>query len=256
MHCHRNPFGKVESAEIGRVARKIYDAHYPPRENFEPAFDTASTKGLPGGEASVSFAGDFFYQAHAIAFSADKNIPLIDDGTSWNLPFRAKYKDQIAPLASMLCVESLSAALPMLPILGPSEIVEFRMENKKELQNFRAAMLRLAGVLNSQIIENISAQDVSRKAKMVVDTEVIPSLHELNNDLQNPNRAWHNRLVDGVGITSSVLMAYVTGGLLGTTLANGLQKALGSEVDARTDKNSRLSNNGLYYLIRAQALKK
>ena len=117
-------------------------------------------------------------------------------------------------------------------------------------------MLRLAGVLNSQISENISIQDVSRKAKMVVDTEVIPSLHELNNDLQNPNRAWHNRLVDGVGITSSVPMAYVTGGLLGTTLASGLKKALGSEVAAMTDKNSRLSKNGLYYLIRAQALKK
>lgn len=223
-------FGAADSKDVARIARRIHDAHYPPRENFEPAFDTAHTKALPGGEASVSYAGDFFYQAEAISFSAEKNIPLIDDGTSWQLPFRAKYKDQVAPLTAILCVESVTAAMPLLPVLGPREIVEFRMENKKELQNFRAAMLRLAAELNSQISEGISAAEVAKKAKIVVDTEIVPSLHELNNDLQNPNRAWHKRLVDGVVIVSSVFMANVTGGLLGTTLADGLQKALSSEV--------------------------
>ena len=249
-------FGVANSEEIARVARKIYDVHYPPRENFQPAFETASTKGLPGGEASVSFAGDFFYQAQAISFSAEKNIPLIDDGSTWQLPFRARYKDLVAPLTAVLCLESVRAAMPLLPILGPREIVEFRMENKKELQSFRAAMLRLAAELNKQISDGISAAEFAKKAKVVVDTEIVPSLHELNNDLQNPNRAWHKRLVDGVGIMSSVFIANVTGGLLGTTLADGLQKALGSEVAAKADKNSRLSQNGLYYLIKAQALRK
>src|SRR5262245_8665320 len=79
----------------GKLARAIYDANYPPRKNFEPMFDTSSLKGLPGGEESIIHAGDFFYQAGAIQYSAEKQIPLIDDGTrdqfGLTLPFKAPY---------------------------------------------------------------------------------------------------------------------------------------------------------------------
>jgi hypothetical protein len=59
------------------LARRIYDVNYPPRENFGPFFETASTKGLPESDESISFAGDFYYQANAIMFSGREIFRLL-----------------------------------------------------------------------------------------------------------------------------------------------------------------------------------
>jgi hypothetical protein len=83
------------------LARRIYDVNYPPRENFEPFFETASTKGLPESDESISFAGDFYYQANAIMFSGQRDIPLIDDGSWLPLPFKAQYKGKARSLATL-----------------------------------------------------------------------------------------------------------------------------------------------------------
>lgn len=246
-------FGKTESSHIQKMARMIYDVNFPPKENFEPMFETGSSKGLPGGDESVDFAGDFFYQAEALSFSAERNIPVIDDGSGLALPFKAKYKDCAQPLSTIMAIESIKTIMPKLPILTPQEIVEFRMENKEELKNFRAAMLRLSSTLNGQISEQSSDEEVQKKAKFIVETQVVPSLHELNRDLQNPNRAWYKRFIDGASITASVAVGVITGGPAGTTAAVGLTKILASEIEAKGDKATNVKHNGLYYLVRAQA---
>jgi hypothetical protein len=135
-------FDRSKDAEHMRVARAIYDAHYPPTENFEPALSTLHSKGLPGSRESIDYLGDFFYQAEAMDFAQKNNLNLVDDGSSWALPFRAQYKDNAQSLAMMLAFESMGLVLPDLPVLTPQEIVDFRMENIKELQTFRGAMLR------------------------------------------------------------------------------------------------------------------
>jgi hypothetical protein len=246
-------FEKTDSDHIQKMVRMIYDVNFPPRENFEPMFSSGSSKSLPGGEESVDFAGEFFYQAEALSYSAERNIPAIDDGSGLPLPFKAKFKDRVQPLSAIMAIESLKAVMPKLPILTPQEIVEFRMENKVELKNFRAAMLRLSGALNGQLSEDSSNEEVQRKSKFIVETQVVPSLHDLNRDLQNPNRAWYKRFIDGASIASSVAVGIFSGGIVGTTAADGLKKILASELEAKGDKAASVKRNGLYYLVRAQA---
>ena len=248
-------FSSTRSDKIHKSARIIYDANFLTRENFEPSFSSGYSKALPGSEQSVDYAGDFFYQAEALAFAAERQIPVLDDGSGLALPFKAKYKDQVQSLSTIMAIESIRAVLPELPILKPREIVEFRMENLKELKNFRAAMLRLTGTLNSQIADNSSDQDVQRKAKVIVETEVIPALHDLKQDLSNPNRAWHRRWIDGVGIASSLAIGTFFGPL-GAAAVNGVKNLVTSELEGKGNKLAAAKRNGLYYLIRAQGIQR
>jgi len=105
-------FGGGKDEQSTKLLRAIYDAHFPPRENFEPYFDSASIKGLPGSNEAVAFAGDFCYQAGAITYAAQKQLPLLDDGSGLALPFRARYKDNAPSLAALLAVESMGLVLP------------------------------------------------------------------------------------------------------------------------------------------------
>ena len=142
--------------------RAIYDAHYPPRENFEPSFRGGHAKGLPQSEESVLYLGDFYYQASAINYAARHHLPLLDDGSWLRLPFHAPYKDNAPSLAALLAIESAGLVLPDLPLMTAQELVDFRMENIKELQNFRASMLRYAKTLNAEISEGASIEEVHR----------------------------------------------------------------------------------------------
>jgi len=247
-------FNHPRNENRGRLIRTIYDVNYPPRENFEPAFQGVSVKGLPGSDEAVVFMGDISYQADAINYASDNRLPLLDDGFGLALPFRAQYKDNAKSLATVLAMESVGFGLPHLPPLTPQELVDFRMENVKELRNFRAAMMRYAKDLNAQIPSDASVEEVNRKAKFVVETEIIPTLHDLNRDLLNPNRPWHKRMADGVKIVASVGLGIATGGWFGTTVAEGIRNAIASELEAKGDRREAAERNGLYYLLRARAI--
>src|SRR5262249_33073044 len=144
-----------------KLAQAIYDVHFPPRENFEPFFTPTCVKGLPESDESIVYAGDFFYQAGAIDYAAQNELPLLDDGSGLVLPFRAPYKDNARSLATLLAVESVALVLPDLPPLTAQELVDFNVENVKELRNFRASMLRYARTLNEQISEDPSVEEVN-----------------------------------------------------------------------------------------------
>lgn len=242
----------------GKLARAIYDANYPPRKNFEPMFDTSSLKGLPGGEESIIHAGDFFYQAGAIQYSAEKQIPLIDDGTrdqfGLALPFKAQHKDNAPALATLLAVESLGLVLPDLPPMTCEELVDFRFENEKELRNFRASMLRFATSLNQQLPDNPSVEELNSKVKFIVDTEVAPALHDLKRDLDNPNRPWQKRIADVGRIASAVTVGWLSGGPIAPTAAAALTNAVLSDLEGRGDRQEAVKRNGLYYLLKARAI--
>lgn len=247
-------FGRDEN-ENGQIARAIYDVTFPPRKDFEPSFDRATTKGMPDSDEAIAFAGDFYYQAGAISYSAKHRIPLLDDGSGLPLPFRARYKDNAKGLATLLAVESLDLALPDLPVLTAEELVDFRAENVKELHNFRASMLRYGKALNADISANISIQELQNKIKFFVETEISPTLHDLERDLRNPNRPWHRRMIDGLAISSSVVIGALTGGLIGQTAAEGIRRAVLAELEAKGDKQEASKRNGLYYLLKAKALR-
>src|SRR6185437_9275991 len=248
-------FGATREQGNGKLVRAIYDAHYPPRENFEPSFEGASAKGLPESEEEVLYLADFTYQANAISYAASNHLPLLDDGSGLTLPFRAPYKDNARSLATLLAIESAGLVLPELPLLSAQELVDFRIENKKELQNFRASMLSYAKTLNAQLSEDTSVEEVNRKARFVVESEINPALHDLNRDLQNPNRPWYKRMIEGVKIASSVAIGVLSGGLVGQTAAEGIRNTILAEAEAKGDKLEAARRDGLYYLIRAKTLR-
>jgi hypothetical protein len=248
-------FKASHDEESGKPVRAIYDAHYPPRENFEPMFTGASVKGLPQSKESVVCLGDFHYQANAINYAARNHLPLLDDGSRYALPFNAPYKDNAPSLAALLAIQSASLILPDLPVMTAQELVDFRMENVNELRNFRASMLRYAKNLNATISEGVPIEEVNRKAKLVVDTEISPTLYELNRDLCNPNRPWYKRMIEGAKIVSSVAAGIFSGGLVGQTAAVGIGNAILSEFDGRGDKLEAARRNGLYYLLKAKTIK-
>lgn len=240
--------------EKEKLVRAIYDVHFPPRENFEPIFESAFVKGLPESDEAVEYAGSFYYQAGAILYAAQHRFPLLSDGSGLALPFRAQYKDNAKSLATLLAIESMGLVLPDLPVFTTQELVDFRMENAKELRCFRASMLRYAKELNTQIAEDSSIEEVNRKAKFLIDTEVQPALHDLRRDLLNPNRPWHKRMADGVRITSSIIAGLLTGGLIGQTAAEGISNALLSELEGSGGRHEAAKRNGLYYLLKAKAI--
>lgn len=246
-------FGQNDK-HVAKLTRLIYDVNFPPRENFEPMFEGASIKGLPESDESVIYAGEFYYQAGAIAYASQKELPLLDDGSGLALPFRARYKNNASSLAALVALESASIVLPDLPLLRPQEIVDFRSDNVKELQSFRASMLRYGRTLNADIAEGTPAEEVVRKARFLVETEIAPALHDLSRDLSNPNRPWLKRMTDGVRVSSAVFLGLLTGGVLGKTVAEAVDRAVLSELDARGDKLEAAKRSGLYYLLKARAI--
>ena len=241
--------GKDE--EASKLARAIYDTHFPPRKNFEPMFDTATVKGLPNSEEAVAFAGQYYYQARAIAYAAEHQLPLLDDGSGVRLPFKGRYKDNAPALSSLLAIESVAAVLPDLPLMTVQELVDFRVENRRELQAFRASMLRYGQTLNQQIVESSSIEELNRKARFLVDTEVRPALHDLKRDLDNPNRPWHRRVADGARISASLVAGFISGAPLAATAAASIQAAALAEFEAKGDEKEAAKRNGLYYLLKA-----
>lgn len=243
-------YGRNDS--LSGLAQEIYDVHYPPRENFEPLFDASNLKGLPESFEDVVYRGDFYYQAGAITYAAQRQIPLLDDGSWLPLPFKAQYKDNAQSLATLIAFESTELILPDLPVLSTQELIEFRMENTNELRTFRSAMLRYAAILNREILDGTPTEEIMHKAKFFVQTEIAPALHDLERDLQNPNRPWYKRFTDAVRVSSSTLIGILTGGLFGQTAASGIRELILSEIETRGSKKELISRIGLYYLIRAK----
>ena len=244
---------KDKDRQLQKIAESIYDAHFPPRENFEPHFDSASVKGLPESDEAVSFAGDFYYQARAIDYAARHQLPLLDDGSGLALPFRARYKDNAQSLSTLLAIESVNLIMPDLPLMTCQELVDFRLENTSELRNFRASMLRYSKAVNAEITDDTGIEELIKKVKFFADSEIAPALHDLSRDLLNPNRPWLRRMADGGRIGASLLAGVLTGGLVGAkNAADAMQGAILSELESKGEKQEAAKRNGLYYLLKAK----
>jgi hypothetical protein len=64
----------------GVMVQAVYDAiHGPPRAGFIPSFDTGHTKGLPGGDETLIYPGDYHYLAGAMIYAGNNGIPLLND---------------------------------------------------------------------------------------------------------------------------------------------------------------------------------
>jgi hypothetical protein len=239
-----------------QLVRAIFEAiHGPPREGFTPMFDSGHSKGLPGGDEAVHYPGNHHYLARAIIHSGKTGIPLLNDIPGLKLPgmLEAAPQDDAKLLAGILAVECTRVALPPTPLLRPEDIMEFREANAHLLRGFRRSMLRYAADLNSKI-KDITPEEFETKTKFFIETQIVPSMDELNATMNDPARPWHKRAIDALKIIPQVGGAFLAGGG-----AAALTKAITAtaaqffvEVAAKGDKKEALKRSGLTYLLRLQ----
>lgn len=216
--------------------------------------DTSHSKALPGGDAVSAWRGHYAYQAGAIRYAREHSLPLLDDCSGIPLPFRAQLRGDAKAIAATAALESVSMVLDGLPMLPVSDLLQFREENAKELRNYRAAMLRCANAINAKLPEEPSDESLRRVVSFYIDSEILPALHELKGDLNNPNRSWRQRAADLGTISATVFFGFLTGGIFGTTLSDGFKQVMKSELDHNAQRNDSTRRNGLYYLLQVERL--
>jgi hypothetical protein len=235
------------------MVQAVYEAiHGPPRPNFIPSFDTGHAKGLPGGNESLIYPGDYHYLAGAIVHAGRTGIPLLNDIPGLPIPGLSNDApvDDARLLASILAVECTQIALPPTPMLHPEDLMEFRDANSVLLRGFRRSMLRYAADLNGKI-KGMTREDFERHTKFFIDTEIVPSMDDLNVAMNDPARPWHKRAIDAIKIVPEIGGAFLTGGpsaaLTKAITATAAQFFV--EVAAKGDKEEALKRSGLTYLL-------
>jgi hypothetical protein len=197
-----------------QLVRAIHDAiHGPPRKGVTLMFTSGNTKGLPGGNETVNYPESHHYLARAIIHSGTSGIPLLNDIPSLKLPGMVDVApvDNAKLLAGILAVECTRIALPPTPLLQPEDIMEFREANAPLLRGFRRSMLRYAADLNSKI-KDLSPEEFETKTKFFIETQIVPSMDELNATMTDPARPWHKRAIDAIKIIPQVGGAFLAGG--------------------------------------------
>src|SRR5262249_25421067 len=124
--------------------------------------------------------------------------------------------------------------------------------NATLLRGFRRSMLRYAADLNSKI-NDVSREELEAKTKFFVQTQIVPSMDELNATMNDPARL--KRALDAIKIVPQIGGAFLAGGG-----AAALTKAITAfaaqffvEVAAKGDKEEALKRSGLTYLLRLRA---
>jgi hypothetical protein len=72
-------------------------------------------------------------------------------------------------------------------------------------------MLRYAADLNSKI-KDLSPEEFETKTKFFIETQIVPSMDELNATMTDPARPWHKRAIDAIKIIPQVGGAFLAGG--------------------------------------------
>jgi hypothetical protein len=220
---------------------QMYDSIYGPRpEGWTPMISSGHIKGMPGSDESVAYRGEFHQFANAICESARTGIPLIND-----VPGLPVFSDIASPvddakaLAGLISVLCMRLLLPEIPVLAPSDLMEFRDESKKELRAFRRAMLTYAAGLNKSLDQDAEAADIEKKAQFFVETEIGPRLEDLRDTIGKKSFGWVSRSAST--IIPSVGAGYLTGGnypAIAALLTTGAAQ-LASELKSRKARMKR-----------------
>ena len=236
------------------LVKQIYDLTFgPPRDDFEPTFESGHTFGIGEGDAYIAYPGDFYYPAMALLFAAERGLPIINDVPMLAVPgLSGSVKDDAKALASILAVECVQFLLPLIPPIDIYDLLDFRDEMKPHVEPFRLALLRLARQLNMLIEQGASAADIQQKARFVVETDINPLLIELKNFAESPDRPWYQKALNWARPASQLAASYFTlpqGAPIADTLTQygGLFAAA---LERARDKESAIKRSPMYYLLR------
>jgi hypothetical protein len=242
-------FGADKDPRVGKLVQSLYEQIHGVRENFIPQFRTGVSKGL-GEKAAVNFPGEFFYQSRALLYSADHGIPLINSDSSMPVPAleAGNPKNNAKLLAAFMAMECAALVLPAMGELPPSRILEARADLEKHVRPFRLEMLRMASKLSAAIESDASSDDIAAAAKLIVQTDVYPTLAEFRNELSKSKKGWMDRSWKLTQVAPSLAAAYALSNPL--VAIPGVIKALGDWLVAGFSEKKPRSN--LYYLLKLE----
>jgi len=164
-------------------------------------------------------------------------------------------KENATALSLILAVEAVKFALPKLKPMEPAAIADFRDEVAEHVKPFRLAMLKLSKDLNAMLDGKESLAEVQKRARFLVKTAVYPELQELSQAIHDPARPWYRRAVDLAKDAPELVSAF-TSMPMHLAVAKLLAKLAGVLADYRGDQKTtdKLTQNGLYYLLRVKEL--
>jgi hypothetical protein len=224
----------------GAAIIEMHDTIYGrPRPDWEPMISSGHTKALPGGDECIAYRGEFHQLANAIHESALTGIPLVND-----VPGLPVFSDIASPvgdadaLAGLLSIMAMRLLLPELPVLLPTDLMEFREGSENELRSFRRAMISYAGDLNKSLDEKDSAAEIEKHAQFFVKTEIAPRLDELREIINKKSFGWIGR--SAYKIVPAVGAGYLTGGSIGAIAALLTTGATNVPTDFRSSNSGKL----------------
>ncbi|MBT9466788.1 hypothetical protein [Hydrogenophaga sp.] len=243
---------KLAAQIVAEIDRQIWGV----RENFIPTHHVRFYKALPGGETSIEYPGMLHYPARAMIYAGEKGLPLVNDNPSLPVPgFEgAGAQNNAQLLSTILAMECAAVMLPAVRALSPLQIVEARTELRPYLLAFRASILQLSKQLNAQISQASSAEEIISAAKFLVQTDIVPVLAALENEIAKPKRNWLNVAWKAAERAPELATAFST--LPPQIALAQLIAAVGSTlVELRAgDATSSQVRSPLYYLLRMRQL--
>lgn len=250
-----NPNFFVNDDLPNKMAGDLYDAvHGPRREGWTPIFENNIIKGMPGNEVSLVYRGDYHYPCGALIRANELGLPLLNDMPGLPVPGMSGQELPSADtLSAMIAIQSVVTALPELPLMRPSDLMEFRAENQEPLRRFRRSMLRYSAELRGKI-KGLTATELQEELAFFVKTTITPALDELREAVERPARPWHKRVVEGIRLLpqiSAAVMAAKNNDPVLAVLGAYAPQVL-DEVVAQGDKQEALKRSGLYYLLKVQ----
>lgn len=240
------------------LMRHLGEAIYGPfPPDFTPVYNSKFVKGLPGdGNTAVSAPSAISYPANAFIYSLKNSLPLLNDDPGLPVPALGNtspaHKAKL--LSTILSIESVKFLVPNLKALTPEQIVEFREQTAQYMKPFRLKMLKLSKDLNSAIDENTSIQDIEKEARFLVETTIYPEIEELRQALMDPAKPWYRRAIEVAKSVPELAVCFASMPL-NVAIARclvGVATILGDSQDNIRDREQKIRQSGMYYLLRLQ----
>lgn len=140
----------------------------------------------------------------ALKRSVDMSVVPVTDQINYQVPFEVLNNDLIFKNAKLqaasLAISSIEMVLPQVNELEDSDILELREKLSDELIPFRKSMIKLAPTIRQFLEEGASLKDVYYEARYIAETNIMPSLDELQNKMKKENGSFWRKVLQTSGV--------------------------------------------------------
>jgi len=238
--------GDLEKA--GTLVEALHEQmHGPNPPGWTPIWSPGYSKGL-SYEASLDYPADYYYQCNALIYSGEKGIPLLNANPGMPVPSLTgeSAKNNAKLLSSLMAIQCINLVFPEMGALQPAEICAVRNDLSTEIKDFRIGLLRLSKELNNAIESTATEKEIIEAAKFIAQTDVLPTLIELQNALSKPKQDWMTRTWELSKKVPALAGAYAT---LNNEAIPKTIEALGDWlIGARAEE----PRSNMYYLLKLQ----